>query len=501
MSVSTANGPAGMPYRISSDHHGWWAGRGRTDGHAVDVTIQWDAPWVGGALPLRGSYSLVPLNRDGDWYWDHRPVITARNQEPLLATITLVSVGARDGLDGNYRIGSKSWFNVAVNPQIVVSDATAREGANANMLFQVQLLPQATETVTVSYATSDGTATAGDDYTATSGTLTFSAGESCKTISVPIINDTVDDDGETFTLTLSNPSGVVRLAESLGGFTIPNSHLPEGECQTVQGANYCNPGGITQPVFADTITATGTIRNDEPGPSPSVDDLPLVTIEAGAAHAQEGSDALFTLTRTGDVSDTLTVPVSVLESGAMLDGQSPVSATFAAGEHEPDSTVTVSLRKGSGHRLWFTETQEAKITVLDDDAEPVPDAIPPDPGVTVWTADMTVEDPGGGSLGALRPDLLANQSSSEDIEAKNLWYYTPERTLRMAFTADGAPSGRLTLHAGDVSTVVSGNDQSYSWNDVDVDWADEQTFEARLVRVISNSKMSQNLQVGIEPPR
>src|SRR5204862_7228603 len=61
--------------------------------------------------------------------------------------------------------------------------------------------------VSVNYATSNGTATAGSDYTATSGTLTFAAGETSKTFTVPIINDTAVENAETFTLTLSSPTG------------------------------------------------------------------------------------------------------------------------------------------------------------------------------------------------------------------------------------------------------------------------------------------------------
>ena len=89
---------------------------------------------------------------------------------------------------------------------IWVDDAEATEGTDVAVEFTVRLSRPAFGPVTVNYATSDGTATAGADYTATSGTLTFSALEQAKTVSVRILGDNHDDDGETFTVTLSSPS-------------------------------------------------------------------------------------------------------------------------------------------------------------------------------------------------------------------------------------------------------------------------------------------------------
>src|SRR5205085_257536 len=59
--------------------------------------------------------------------------------------------------------------------------------------------------VTVHYATGDGTATAGSDYGATSGTLTFADGQTSLTFAVPVLDDTAVEGNETVTLTLGNP--------------------------------------------------------------------------------------------------------------------------------------------------------------------------------------------------------------------------------------------------------------------------------------------------------
>ena len=67
-------------------------------------------------------------------------------------------------------------------------------------------------TVTVDFATSDGTATAGADYLASLGTITFAPGETSQTFIVPILPDTLDEPDETVNLSLANPTGGATLA-------------------------------------------------------------------------------------------------------------------------------------------------------------------------------------------------------------------------------------------------------------------------------------------------
>ena len=68
--------------------------------------------------------------------------------------------------------------------------------------------------VTVTYATANGTAIAGQDYTAKTGTVTIPAGATSATFSVPIMGDTVVEQDETFFVNLSDPSAGASLATS-----------------------------------------------------------------------------------------------------------------------------------------------------------------------------------------------------------------------------------------------------------------------------------------------
>ena len=60
--------------------------------------------------------------------------------------------------------------------------------------------------MTVDYATSDGTATAGADYTSSPGTRSFAPGETAKTVTVPVLDDAINEGSETLTLTLPHAS-------------------------------------------------------------------------------------------------------------------------------------------------------------------------------------------------------------------------------------------------------------------------------------------------------
>src|SRR3954466_3644034 len=72
-------------------------------------------------------------------------------------------------------------------------------------VFTVTLSPAATQTVTVTYGTASGTATTGRDFTAATGTLTFSPGQTSNPVYVPVTGDLAYEADETFALNLANP--------------------------------------------------------------------------------------------------------------------------------------------------------------------------------------------------------------------------------------------------------------------------------------------------------
>src|SRR5688572_5323158 len=88
----------------------------------------------------------------------------------------------------------------AQQPSISVRDATVVEGnsGTTQATFVVALSGPASQSVSCSFATANGTATAGSDYTATSGGLTFAPGEVEKPVVVLVNGDIVDEAQETF---------------------------------------------------------------------------------------------------------------------------------------------------------------------------------------------------------------------------------------------------------------------------------------------------------------
>ena len=117
--------------------------------------------------------------------------------------------------------------DVAPLPTLSINDVSVTEGnaATATATFTVSLSAAASAAVTVNYATVNGTATAGSDYVAGSGMLSFAAGESTKTVIITTNGDTAVEPNETFLVDLSSPAGAA-IADAQGQGTIVNDDNP-----------------------------------------------------------------------------------------------------------------------------------------------------------------------------------------------------------------------------------------------------------------------------------
>src|SRR5262245_53096286 len=123
----------------------------------------------------------------------------------------------------------------------------------------------AVNTITVQYATSNGTATAGTDYTSTSGTLTFSPNSTNQTFNVFVTDDDVNDSNKTVTLTLSNPTNATLGTPSSSTLTINLVNPPTTWPATTQQRVDDPFQATTLPFGPDAVApTTGTLIVNQP---------------------------------------------------------------------------------------------------------------------------------------------------------------------------------------------------------------------------------------------
>jgi hypothetical protein len=199
-------------------------------------------------------------------------------------------------------------------PSFVVTDVSGAE-ASGTLSFSVLLTNEDASSVSVDYATADGTAIAGSDYTSTSGTLTFPPNQTSKSVDVTIADDALAEDDETFTLNLSNPTGTLGIDDAQGIGTIQNDDADP----TVSVAAAAIAEG-------DTGTTTLSMPVTLSGPSGREVDVDYATSDgtatAGSDYAATSGTLVFAAGQTAK-------QVDVTVNGDFLD--------------EGDETLTVTL--------------------------------------------------------------------------------------------------------------------------------------------------------------
>ena len=341
-------------------------------------------------------------------------------------------------------------------PALSVAGAGGKEGVHDRLVFWVTLTPAATQTVTVNYATADvpetealppgyRRATADEDYTAVSGTLTFAAGQKTKTIEVAIVDDNVEDNSEIFYFRLSEASGA-QLSDPETAGVIFNRDPPTAAFRDLPDFHDGNPFTVelafSEPVEVDaerlrsalavsggSVTAlTRTASSDtfswQVTVQPAGTEAPVVLALPATAHCTD-VDAICTADGRG--------------LGARAEGTVP-------GQEATTRATSASVTSGpGGNGTWDTgETVEAEVRFSDTVTVDGPPGVGPVLTILLDGTPREASYTGGSGTDTL---AFSHTVTAEDDGARRAWV-----------AADGLSLNGATLVAGQGGNVDTGFD-------------------------------------------
>ena len=283
------------------------------------------------------------------------------------------------------------------------------EGAGSATISVILTMPM-TEQAKVDYATGDGTAHAPDDYTATSGTLTFAAGETSKTFQVPIIDDLLYELDETILLTLTNPISVeLGIPNNTAILTIKdNDPMPDvmfsnTSYNVMENAGLAtitvtlsSPSGVVSQVNYQTsdwtaiagidYTATSGTLTFAPGETSKTFNVPILD---DSLNEPQKSLKL-------TLSDPSNVALSVAEATLLIDDDDPLptieldQAEYIAVESSGIANINVSLNTPSGRTVSIDYATSDGTALAGRDYEAVSDTLVFLPGETSKTISVNI---------------------------------------------------------------------------------------------------------------
>ncbi|MBX9579736.1 MAG: DUF4394 domain-containing protein [Gemmataceae bacterium] len=399
-----------------------------------------------------------------------------------LATGAATDLGQPAGLTGG--AGLALGAAPAGVVQFAVTAATVAEGAGSVDVTLTRTdggVGAVTVTLTVG-----GTATPGDDFTAPPTTVTFADGETTRTVTIPILDDTIDEVDETIILTLSDPTGggllgantqttltitdddtagsvqfdpaAVTVAEDGGSVTLTLTRTggtagPVTVDVTVAGgtatagADFTDPGVTTVTFAAGETTQTITIpilddNADEP------DETIILSIGNPTGGATVGGDGTATVTITdNDVAGTIDVSVA---PATVAEGVGTVTVTLTrTGGSDGEVSVTLAPTGTAAPGADFTladttvtfadgETTKTVTLTVVDDAEDEPDE----------TVVLTATDPTGGAAVGTAATLTITDNDGPDTVGFSVAAVTvgeADGTLTLTVTRTGGTAGQATL--------------------------------------------------------
>ena len=241
-----------------------------------------------------------------------------------------------------------------------VADAEATEGDA--MQFVVTLDPAETVRVTVDYRTTnigvEYTASSSSDYTSTNGTLRFEPGEITKTVSVPTLDDQVEDDGETFLLYLTNPVSAQNGGGGVGTIRDASANTPAAGAPTVSGTAQ----------VGETLTAATSAISDADGLDDVTYSYQWIVNDGNADADIEGATGSTYTPVDDDVGKTIKVRVTFTDDGGTQETLSSAAtdAVAAAANTAPTGLPSISGTAQVGETLTAATSAIADADGLDD---------------------------------------------------------------------------------------------------------------------------------------
>jgi hypothetical protein len=304
-------------------------------------------------------------------------------------------------------------------PDISISDVSVTEGNSGtiNATFNVTLSAASAQTVTVAFATADGTAVSAADYQSNSGTLTFTPGLTTQPVTVLVNGDTLDEANETFFVNLSNATNAAILD-------------PQGQ---------------------------GTINDNDPSPSLSINDL--ASIPEGDSST---STATFTVTLSAVSGQTVTVNYATADGTATTAGNDYAATsgtlTFNPGDTTKPITVTINgdATFEPNETFFINLTTPVNATISDTQGQGTiinDDAAPPTPNITIDDPSVTEGNSGTKTLGFTVSLSIASASTvTVDYATASA---APASGVATAGTDYVTSNGTVTFDPGQTSKPVS----------------------------------------------
>ena len=294
-------------------------------------------------------------------------------------------------------------------PSLTLSDASVTEGDAGQQVLSFTLTQSAVSGLdtTVSYTTVDGTASAGEDYTSSSGTATIAAGSTTATIQVNVSGDTLNEPDETLQVVLSAPQNA-SIADGTGvGTIVNNDSLPS---LSIADASVTE-GNAGQTSLSFTISLSAASGSDVTVDYATSDG----TATAGSDYTASSGTATIT---AGQLQADISVPVL----GDLVD--------------EPDESFSLALTNVTGATLVDSSGNGL---IADDD---------PEPQLSIADASLTEGDSGQSNMVfTVSIDAVSGKAVSFDFATADGTALSGEDYV--------ASSGSTTILAGAVSTTIA----------------------------------------------